>query len=212
MSRRFLLILAACVAGLGLIFWTTKSPDSTPPSSGNAKPSSHIQGKGQKKVTLVEYGDFQCPACKSFYSIVKAIVAEYQDDITFQFRHFPLVSIHPNAFAASRAAEAAGQQGKFWEMYDLLYEQQDLWASTSSPVATFEGYAQQLGLDAVKFKADYSSSNVNNVINADTKAGNEVGVDSTPTFVLDGKKLDKNPADQKEFEKLIADAIAAKKQ
>jgi protein-disulfide isomerase len=142
---------------------------------------------------------------------VKAVKEKFKQDITFQFRHFPLTQIHPNAQAAARAAEAASLQGKFWEMHDLLYENQQSWSSSDDVVPIFEQYAQQLGLDVNKFKQDFSSSQVNDTINADIKAGQEIGANSTPTFVLNGQKLDQNPANQAAFEKLISDAIAAKK-
>jgi len=213
MNKRFLLILALCIVGLGAIFWFTREEANAPGDSGSnpsVQSSKHTYGSGGGNVTLIEYGDFECPACGAYYPIVKTIKEKYKDDITFQFRHFPLVQIHQNAFAASRAAEAAGMQNKFWEMHDLIYEQQTTWKTNSSPYAYFEGLAGQLGLNVTKFKTDYSSSVVNNVINADIKEGKSVGADSTPTFVLNGKKIDKNPATQEAFEKLIDDAIAAK--
>src|SRR5690606_25397994 len=112
--------------------------------------------------------------------------------------------------AASRAAEAAGLQGKFWEMYDVLFQQQSSWSNSTSPYAIFENYATQLGLDVAKFKQDYASSVVNDTINADMKAAKALGATGTPTFVLDGKKVEQNPSSQEAFDKLIADAIAAK--
>jgi len=213
MNKRFLLVLAVCIIGLGAIFWFTREKANAP-SDGNkgssAQPSNHTFGAGKKGVILIEYGDFQCPACKAYFPLVKAVQDKFKDDITFQFRHFPLVQIHQNAFAASRAAEAAGMQNKFWEMHDILYEQQTTWAANSSPYTFFEGYAQQLGLNLTKFKEDYSSAAVNDIINADIKQGQALGANSTPTFVLNGKKVNQNPSDQKAFEKLISDAIAAK--
>ena len=168
-------------------------------------------GAGKKKVTLLEYGDFQCPPCGAFFPIVKAVVEKYNDDITFQFRHYPLVQLHKNGFAASRAAEAASMQNKFWEMYDLLYGQQTTWSDSSNAMTYFESFAQQLNLDVVKFKTDYASSAVNDVINADKAAGDKAGILATPTFILDGKKIDKNPTSEADFEKLITDAIANSK-
>lgn len=211
MSKQFMAIVAAVVVGLIAIFVFTGG-DSNSPSTGDssAQATSHVKGLGQKGVVLIEYGDFQCPACASYYPIVKAVYEKYQKDIKVQFRHFPLVQIHQNAFAASRAAEAAGKQGKFWEMHDLLYEQQVAWANTSNPTSIFQNYASQINLDLDKYKADYASAEVNDIINADVREAGRIAASSTPTFVLDGKKLDENPKDQEAFDKLIADAIAAK--
>src|SRR3990167_5869640 len=215
MSNRFMIILVAGIIGLGVIFVFTKQKAGAPTNTGNSGSSSqlsnHVMGAGKKKVALLEYGDFQCPACGAFYPIVKAVVEKYNDDITFQFRHYPLVQLHKNGFAASRAAEAASMQNKFWEMYDLLYEQQTTWADSSNVMTYFESFAQQLNLDMAKFKTDYASSAVNDVINADKAAGDKAGISATPTFILNGKKIDKNPTSEADFEKLITDAITNSK-
>jgi len=210
-----MIVLVACIIGLGVIFVLTKQKAGAPTNTGNSGSSSrlsnHVMGAGKKKVALLEYGDFQCSACGAFFPIVKAVVEKYNDDITFQFRHYPLVQLHKNGFAASRAAEAAGMQNKFWEMYDLLLGQQTTWSDSSNVMTYFESFAQQLNLDMAKFKTDYASSAVNDVINTDKAAGDKAGVSATPTFILDGKKIDKNPTSEQDFEKLIANAIANSK-
>jgi len=128
-----------------------------------------------------------------------------------QFRNYPLESIHSNARASARAAEAAHLQDKFWEMHDALYENQDTWSNVSDPLTYFKGYAQQIGVaDLAKFESDYASSAVNDVINADLKEGQKLSITSTPTFVLDGVMLKENPNSAEEFFKLIDDAIAKK--
>jgi protein-disulfide isomerase len=211
LSKRFIAVVVVCILVLIGIFALTNKNDNAKTGSTNnsAKPSNHTVGGGKSGVTLLEYGDFQCPACGAFYPVVKNVVTKYQNDITFQFRNFPLTQIHPNAFAGARAAEAAALQGKFWEMHDLLYENQTTWSQATSPITFFDNYAQQLNLDITKFKSDYNSAAVNNTINADIKAGQAIGADSTPTFVLNSKKIT-NPTSQAAFEKLITDAIAAK--
>lgn len=210
MSKNFLLVLAGIAVLLGGVFWVTRNKASAPSSSGNGQPTSHIRSRGSSGVTLVEYGDFQCPACGAYYPIVKQLEEKYSDTVTFQFRHFPLLQIHQNAFAAARAAEAAGKQGKFFEMHDKLYENQQSWSTASNPKVFFEDYATQLTLNVDKFRKDAASAEVNALINADMKAGQALGVDSTPTFVLDGKKLDQNPQDYNAFAKLLDDAIKTK--
>ncbi len=217
MSKRFVAIIIAIVVGLGAVFWfTSKNSPSSTSNNSNATPSNHVFGKGTKAVTLTEYGDYECPACYSYEPIVEQIRAKYENDIFFKFRNFPIVSKHPNAFAGARAAEAAALQGKFWEMHDKLYQNQDPngqvgWVASSTPLTFFTQFAQQLGLDINKFKQDYSSSAVNDVINADMSAGRQFGVNATPTFDLDGRKVETTEvASQAAFFKLIDQEIAAK--
>jgi protein-disulfide isomerase len=122
MDKRFGLILLIVVALIGGIFIFTKKDSPTNSSDGTV--SNHSSGAGTANVDLVEYGDFQCPACSSFFQIVEQVRATYGDQIKFTFRNFPLVSIHKNAMASHRAAEAAAAQGKFFEMYEMLYQDQ----------------------------------------------------------------------------------------
>ncbi len=211
MSKRFLLILLALFLLMvgGIWFAKSKQKASEPPS-GSAV-SNHVNGKGNKKVTFVEYGDFQCPACGQYYPIIEQVRKKFGDDITFQFRNFPLVQIHPNAMAAHRAAEAADKQGKFWEMYNLLYARQQDWVSAGSAGKIMEGFAEELGINADQFKKDVASSQTNDAINADIKAGQALGVSSTPTFFINNKKIDKSPQDVEGFNKLIQEAIDLQK-
>lgn len=210
MSKRFLVILMVCVLGLvGIYLATSKKDDGDNGNSSQtaASLSQNKLGNNSKKVSLVEYGDFQCPACASFHPIIKQVAEKYKEEIEFQFRNFPLSQIHPNARAASRAAEAAGKQNKYWEMHDLLYEQQDQWSSAQNAVPIFESYANELKLDIEKFKTDYASTEINSIINADFAEGQKLGVDSTPTFFLQGKKLNPAPTSVDEFSKVIDEAI-----
>lgn len=209
MNKQFVAVVILVIAALGGLFMlASKSSDNQSSSGGSgSQTSNHTVGAANKGVTIVEYGDFQCPACKSYYPIIKSIKEQYGDDIKFQFRHFPLVQIHPNAFIASRAAEAAGKQGKFFEMHDLLYENQDSWSSATSPSTIFEGYAEQLGLNLDQFKSDVASEEIASIINADVKAGQSLGANSTPTFVINDKKVDPLPKSADEFKALIDEAI-----
>lgn len=210
MKSRFSLILIACVVIFGGILFINKKDTKSPTGGSNsAQPTNHVRGEGKSGVTLTEYGDFECPACGAYYPIVEEVFAKYQDKITFQFRNFPLRQIHLHAMVAHRAAAAADSQGKFWEMYNLLYKNQATWKQESDPTATFRNYAQGLGLDMAKYDTDFKSEATNNTINADIAVGQNLGVTGTPTFFIDGKKLE-NPRDQAAFEKAIDDAIAAK--
>lgn len=206
MNKKVVLIVLAVIIGVvGFLLFTEPSSDET-----TAQVSNHTLGAGTAGVTLLEYGDFQCPACAAYYPVLKQVKDKYGDQITFQFRHFPLEAIHKNARAASRAAEAASNQGKFWEMHDKLYETQSSWAETGDPLSIFESYARDIGVaDLDKFTEDYKSSQVNAVINADLEAGKEKGASSTPTFVLNDELIESPSASLEAFSELIDAAIAA---
>lgn len=209
-NRFFITILVVLAVIVGAFAFTKQKNTDTTGNSNNAQPTNHSSGNLSSGVVLIEYGDFQCPACGQYYPLVKQIKETYKDKIVFQFRNYPLVQIHRNAFVASRAAEAADKQGKFWEMHDLLYENQQTWAEASNPNTFFESFAKQLGLDITKFKQDLASQETNDKINADIQAGQAIGASSTPTFVLNGKKIEKNPGSIEDFNKLIDDAIKEK--
>ncbi|MEL6803436.1 MAG: thioredoxin domain-containing protein, partial [Bacteroidota bacterium] len=123
-----------------------------------------VVGNPEASVVLTEYSDFQCPACRQFFPVVKDILAEYGEQIRFEYKHFPLISIHPFAVPAARAAEAAGQQGKFFEMHDILFEEQPNWSRSSAPEAFFLQYAEQLELDIDMFKRHMGSSLIDEAI------------------------------------------------
>lgn len=193
MDKRFIIILLVVVLGLGGIFVVGKNKSDSANTSANSTvgtTSNHVQGENAKNVNLVVFGDFQCPVCSEYYKLEKQIVQDYGKDISFRFMHFPLDSIHPNARAASRAAEASGLQGKFFEMHDILYENQSTWSAASDSLSIFTSYAKGIGLDVEKFKSDFATETVNSTINADLKEGNSKGVSGTPTYFLNGKKLD----------------------
>jgi protein-disulfide isomerase len=210
MSKQFLAIIALVIlVFVGIFAFGNHKSGTSKSSSGGGTPTSHIEGQGKSSVTLVEYGDYQCPFCEQYYPVVKQIQNEFNDQIFFQFRNFPLVSIHQNAFAGARAAEAAAAQGKFWEMHDALYETQKQWSESGDPVPFFKQYAQQLGLNVAQFNKDYASSKVNDAINADMAAGNKLKINGTPTFFLNGKQIQVN-ASADSFEKQIKEAIANK--
>ncbi len=206
MNNRFLLILAAIVVVLGGVFLFTREEESG--SSTAASPSNHVYGKADSSVQLVEYGDFECPACAAYFTVVQQIKETYQDKIGFQFRHFPLVQIHPNAMVASRAAEAAGKQGKFWEMHDLLYQQQNAWSQSQNATPIFEDYATQLGLNIDQFKADVAAQATLDTINADIREGQKSNISATPTFVLNGQKLEELQPTYEALSKLIDEALS----
>jgi len=147
-------------------------------------------GTSSAKVTIVEFGDFQCPACGSVHPAVKQILEDYKDKVYFVFRDFPL-PMHPNAPLAAEAAYASGLQGKFWEMHDKLYESQDEWSEKlgDQTKQVIVGYAKDLGLDTAAFNDDLSKNAGSAKIQKDQNDGYQLGVDSTPTFYINGTKF-----------------------
>jgi protein-disulfide isomerase len=150
----------------------------------------HIKGNPDATVTLTEYGDFQCPACGQFYPIVKSVLDQYGSQIRFEFRNFPLTAIHPHALSSAKAAEAAGVQGKFFEMHDKLFENQKVWSASPSPVAFYVQYAEELGLDIDLFKQHMRASLIEDEIKNGLQEAQEFGFTGTPSFLLNGEPLE----------------------
>lgn len=158
------------------------------------------------KATLVEFADFQCPACASAHPTIKKTLETYKGRVNYVFRHFPLTQIHKNALAAAQAAEAAGAQGKFWEMADILFVNQKEWSESNDPLGIFIEYAKKLGIDADKFENAVKSNTYRSKIQEDTSDGNSLGVNSTPTYYVDGKKLEGVP-NENTLSKTIDEAL-----
>ena len=145
----------------------------------------HVQGESDAPLTLVEYGDYECPACGGAYPIVKNIQSRLGKDLRFVFRNFPLSQMHPHAAKAAQAAESANAQGSFWEMHDLLYlNQQNL------NDEDLINYAASLGLDKARFADDLNNDAYDQKIQADFVSGVESGVNGTPTFFINGVRYD----------------------
>jgi protein-disulfide isomerase len=149
----------------------------------------HIKGNPDAAVTLLEYSDFQCPACAQFQPYVDDILAQYGDQLRFEYKHFPLMQIHPLAEPAARAAEAAGQQGKFFEFHDLLFINQDEWSKTINPAPFFVKYAESLSLDMEAFAKAQRSSLLRERIQADFAEARSLGLTGTPSFYLNGERM-----------------------
>jgi protein-disulfide isomerase len=163
-------------------------------------------GLDSPDAVLVEFGDFQCPACGVYHELVKKLLTEMPGKFNFVFRNFPL-SQHKNANISSYAAEASGLQGKYWEMHDKLYESQDVWSESSDARSIFEGYAKDIGLNLTQFNKDIDSQKVKDKVQRDLSDGNLIKINSTPSFFLQGIKIE-NPRSYEEFKKAIEDAIA----
>lgn len=148
----------------------------------------HIQGPADAPIKLLEYGDFECPSCGRGHALVKALQLELSERLCFAFRHFPLTGMHLHAEHAAEAAEAAAAQGKFWEMHDLLFENQG-----SLEDDDLERYALTLGLDAARVMDDVLSGAYTGRIREDLRSGARGGVNGTPTFFINGKRYDGIP-------------------
>jgi protein-disulfide isomerase len=211
--KRFMLWFLVGVVLIGsflAIIFLSKGPAVTPGKlSKEVTTDEWMKGEKNAKVTLVEYSDFQCPACRNREPEITNLVNEFGAHIRFVYRNFPLRQIHFNSQISAQAAEAAGLQGKYWEMHDLLFEKQQTWSPQSANVvkATFADYAAQLGLNVDQFKKDLTSNKVEELVNEDADSGEASGVNSTPTFFLNGLELKQNNND--ELRKLIRDAVDA---
>jgi protein-disulfide isomerase len=145
----------------------------------------HLRGSLDAPVHLVEYGDFECPFCGRAYPIVEAIKRLLGDQLCFAFRHFPLAATHPHALLAAEAAEAAGAQGRFWQMYDMLYQHNE-----ALELPSIEGYAARIGLDPTEFAGDVRQQRFLDRVRADLHSGAVSGVNGTPTFFINGRRYD----------------------
>jgi protein-disulfide isomerase len=180
------------------------APAASTPGNENAatEPGSnpaHAQGPADAPVTLEEFGDFECPPCGLLHPVLQTMEKEFGARIRVIFREFPLVPTHVHALAAARSAEAAGLQGKFWEMHDLLYENQKTWHDAFDARPIFEGYATKIGLNMDQFRRDSGGEIVAQRIFLDGKRGHALGVTGTPTVFMNGREVP--------FESLPADKL-----
>ena len=219
----FVIILAVLIVVVGAVAMflrTAPSPPSlatAPPVLTTATPTQnaappeqqpvHFKGRLDAPVQMEEFGDYQCPPCGLFHPIAQRVLAQYGERVRFSFRNFPLDNIHKFASEAARAAEAAGAQGKFWEMHDLLYEKQAEWTKAELARPLFIKYAQQLGLDVQRFTHDIDGAAAGMRVAQDKFIGQARGVTGTPTLFLNGHEL---PFEQTmDYDKLRAAIDAA---
>lgn len=162
-------------------------PDTSP--STEAPEQATDSAEPETEITIVEFSDFQCPACRNTYPLVKQVLEQYGENIRFIYRHFPLETIHKNARAAAMASEYAADQGKFWEYHDALFENQDEWADERDPKPLFRQYAEEIGLDVSNFDAAFDNAEYKDRVDVDLRDGYALGVNSTPTFYVDGVQV-----------------------
>jgi len=201
-------IIVATLAIVGIAVFFLSRPAAPPkPVDENLliRSDSPRTSTSSAAITLVEFGDYQCPACGVYDSMVKKIVEEYKDSVNFVFREYPLPN-HKNAMITAQAAVASGKQGKYWEMHDVLYARQEEWSQSEKAKELIRKYAKELELDMDVFSQDLESEEVKKVVQAGIQDGKALGVNSTPSFFLDRIKIT-NPANYEDFETLIQEAI-----
>lgn len=154
-------------------------------------------------ITIVEYGDFQCPACALYEPMLRQAVSEFGSNLRFVYRNFPLRQIHANAQISAQAAGAAGAQSAFWKMHDMLFNNQKEWSSSMDPKSIFAAYVKDLGLNVEQFNKDLNSDKVKEKIDSDYRSGLDSKVNSTPTFFVNGEKM-KNPQNYDQLKEVIS--------
>lgn len=211
-SRALLWVGLAILALVGIWYFFVRDTGSTTNTTSDTqspgtstialKENDHIIGDKESPIVLVEFGDYQCPACAAYHPFVKQLVSDLGSDLALVYRHYPLTQIHKNALAASIAAEAAGVQGKFWEMHDKLYEKQVDWSDESDPAGKFVEYAKELELDEGKFQSDLKNNELRSKVDSNTVSGNQLKVRGTPTFFANGILIE-NIRDYEEFKSKV---------
>ncbi len=206
---KFLGGIAIIIIALFGYYFASDGSKSAPVDVPVVSVEDHLRGAKDAPLTLVEFGDFQCPACGAYESIVRQVLADNTGKVKIVFKHFPLTSIHRNALLSAKASEAASLQGKFWEMHDMLYDKQSEWGESLMARDLILNYATTLRLDLTKFKADLENKAIEEKILAQLREGTRLGVQGTPTFYLNGVKLDpSDTAGVETFNKTIKSALA----
>jgi protein-disulfide isomerase len=212
--RRLTAWVSSVVAILIIVggLWWAAQPNTNSNGSGQATPglqaNDHVRGNLTSSVVLIEYSDFQCPACKSYEPILSSVYDAYKDKVAFVYRSYPLTQIHEHARAAALAAEAADKQGQFWAYHQLLFDRQNSWSQTTDEQGTFTAYAKELGLNTDQFVSDMQSTAVADRLKQQIDFGNSSNVNGTPTFFLDGKLI-QNPRTEQELQQELDTALAA---
>jgi protein-disulfide isomerase len=186
----------------------TIAADETISGKGLAK-SVHIRGNPEAPVTLEEFGDFECPSCAKLATFIDQLIKEYHPRVRLIFRNFSLPT-HQFARDAALAAEAAGLQGRYWEMHDMLFQEQRVWSSATDAQLLFDTYAEALGLDLNQFRKDVKSDKVRERIESDQARAKSLGVKMTPTLFVDKREMGPNDRTLEGVRRLVDEAVKAK--
>jgi len=195
---------ALVVLAVVVLYFFTGAAATAPSRAAPVSSSDITYGPKDAKLTVIEYSDFQCPFCAVYAPILGQLRQKYGDQVQFVYRFYPL-SNHKWATIAAKVAYAAYLQGKFWEMHDLLFKNQDQWAGSSDPRPLFDQYANQLGLDMTKFHNDADAPSTTDFIKKQAAEGKAAGVTHTPWFVVGGKSV--LPRSFEQFDKVIQGAL-----
>jgi len=210
-----IIVLAGAIAAGWAVLRSSResvnAPTPTPDPAGEVRGAepAHVRGNPNAPVTLEEFGDFQCPACGSYHPELKKMEAEFGDKMKVVFRELPLLPMHEHALMAAQAAEAAGLQGKFFEMHDMLYENQAKWVDQKDLVPIFVDYAKQLGINPDQFMKDLNGETVAQRLFQDGKRAHSFGLKGTPSFFVNGKEAKDDQWKPDGLRQMIKDAIAA---
>ncbi|MCC7004351.1 DsbA family protein [Candidatus Nomurabacteria bacterium] len=202
-----LFLIAGSIVG---IFWYRSNKPVTPTNEILSVVSDDwVKGNKDAPITIVEYLDFECEACGAYYPVIKRLSEEYKDEVRFVVRYFPLPG-HKNSMTSALAVETAGKQGKYWEMHNVLFENQRDWGEKQTPdPKIFENYARQIGLDMNQYEKDIISQEVKSRIERDRKSGQKLNLQGTPSFFLNGEKIE-NPQGYEDFKSLLQSTISEK--
>jgi len=207
----FLIVTAVALItfGSGYALYRSKkvaAPGAAPTATSAVAGGIHVRGQADAAVTIEEFGDFQCPPCSTMSGVLHKFGEEYGSRFRLIFHHFPL-AMHAHAREAAIAAEAAQEQGKFWEMHDVLYKEQALWSKAPDVPVLFAGYANSIGLDVERFKKDLLKPEVIARVDADQKMGSSRGVTSTPTLFLNNSLLPASDMNPSSLQKAVETAL-----
>lgn len=185
----FMVVILGILMGVGGLLWQFGA-SAEKPIADIAGEYRHVKGGGS--VEIVEFSDLQCPACAGVQEPLKKILAKYEGKVKLVYRHFPLTNIHKNALPAAWAAEAAHNQGKFWELHDMLFAKQGEWSELANPREKFGEYAASLGMDKTKFLAEMDLPTTKEVVSADLLAATRFRLTGTPSFFVNGIRIEFN--------------------
>lgn len=208
---RWIIGILIFVGGIFFVYWAAIGPA---PVEKDPIPQitavDWIKGTlDDSKVQIVEYSDFECPACAAYRTLLDEVHTQYNDKVVIAYRHFPLPK-HTNATIAAQASEAAGKQGKFWEMHDLIFENQETWVEQSRTEAenSFKQYGETIGLDLTQYEADFGTNEIAQKIAEQFITGSKAGIQWTPSIFVNGVLLKENPSSPAEFLTVIDNALS----
>jgi protein-disulfide isomerase len=209
------IVIAIALAASAAAYLSRGSDAKSNPSeaAGSAPPpgGGRIQGPTNAPVTLVEFADYQCPMCKHYSPMIAELLKRYPEKVRFEFHYYPLIQIHRYAMSAALAAEAAGEQGKYWEMHDILFDYQERWANSNNAESEFLTYAVQLGLNSNKFMQDMRAPDIQSRILQDVTRANAAKVQGTPTIFVNGQRIEPLPQTVDALVRVVDDRLRTAK-